>query len=221
MEPGQQEQRRNGEEDQEPDLLVKGCRHVGDEDGTEHDDRADRPSVAEDGRRGELPVRPAQQPEDQQVVAGLAGHRQLSNGEVDHGVHDRRRRRRVLLGHRCLRIEDRTDHDRHDQRRGGCSDQVGDRPVPARSGPREPDDDAADGGPCQEVGPLPAPEDEAGIVERPRDGDGEHGDEDQADPALGWRPQQPGAGRGDHARHSASERPDVIAWTRSSYSASA
>ena len=82
MEADQQEQRREAEQDQEVQLLVRRRRHVRDEDRSDHDDGTQRPVVAEDRGRGELAGRPAQQAEDQQVVADRPGRRQAVDDQV-------------------------------------------------------------------------------------------------------------------------------------------
>ncbi len=86
MEPDQQEQGGEAEEDQEAELLADRRRHVADEDGPDDDDRAQRPAVAEDGRRGELARAPDEQPEDQQVVPRLARRRLPEDDQVVPGL---------------------------------------------------------------------------------------------------------------------------------------
>ena len=73
VEPDQEEQGREAEHDQVAELVAERRRHVADEDRPDDDDRAERPAVTEDGRRRELSGPPAQQAEDEQVVAGRAG----------------------------------------------------------------------------------------------------------------------------------------------------
>ena len=138
MEAGQQEQPGHREEHEEPHLVVGGRRHVGDEDRAEHDDRPDRPSLAEDARGGELAIGPAHQAEDEQVMAGLARHRQAADSEVEGRVKHRSGRGLVAGRERTRGIENRADDDRDDQRREGGPDEVSDRPAPARPSTDEP-----------------------------------------------------------------------------------
>ena len=93
----------------------------------------ERPAVAEDRRRGELAGRPAQQAEDEQVVADLPGS---PAGWLMIRSIPRRGRRlggRAGTGRRPTRPGARTlaDDDRHDQRREDRAETCGQPAVPA------------------------------------------------------------------------------------------
>ncbi len=185
VEPDQQEQGREAEQDQVAELFADRRRHVADEDRSDDDDRAQRPAMAEDGGGGELTGAPAEQPEDQQVVARGARRRLPKDDQVVPGP-DRRVRRRHELGPWSPPVirQDAADHDRDDQRREGGPDGVGDPAAPAGLGPDKADSDPEEGRPGQEVRPFGPAQDPAGVTDRPGHRQGHHCDEEDARPAF-------------------------------------
>ncbi len=141
--------------------------------------------MTEHGRGGELPCRPHDETEDEQMVAGLAGRQQAVDDEIDPRLDGGTCGRRVLGGERCLWLEDVTDEERHDQCGEDRSNDMGDPAIPAGFRPDEPGQDAENGRPCQEVRPVAPPEDPGRIVDRPGRRDRHERDEHEGQPALG------------------------------------
>jgi hypothetical protein len=127
MQPGQEEQGREAEPDQDPQLLIAGDAHVQDQGEAGDHHRVERAMVMEDGIRGELAGAPAQDPEDQHEMAVLLCEGQAAEGEIQVGVDRRRSCREERRARREVALEqDPADGDRQEQRREDGPEQVGD-----------------------------------------------------------------------------------------------
>jgi hypothetical protein len=187
--PDQEEQRGRGEQDKDPQLVVRD-RHVREQDQPEHDHRIERASMAEDGVPRKHAGAPHQPTEDERVMGrlareGLAGNRELEpdppNG-LERCRHACVQARRIPAD--AVPERDAADDQRQEDTREQRADEVGSPAAPAHLRADDPERQPDDAEPREEAGVSRGIRRPARVLEREADREQHDRRGQQAEPAL-------------------------------------